>query len=483
MFSDPNVESKYQAICDLKPHLRSRDGTLPIEWNELGMSDAFSQVFGNECRYVPEWKSWVVYDGIKWSKDEQGILVGEKIKLFTRLLSVYAREITDGTKEDYVKFVNKIEDRRYRNRIKDDAAGVCATSAWEFDNNPYLLNCLNGTYDLSTLELHEHNPHDYLTMCTRFEVNVNKSVSCPRFEQFIDEITSGNKEKADFLQRALGYSLLGKSNEECLFISYGKTTRNGKSTLHNTIEEMLGDYSTSAPVGLICRDRNQAQAEGASPVLASLKGKRFVTMAESEDYGRLDEAKIKSFTGGEAITARALFAAPITFLPQFTIWLSCNDLPAVSDKSLFSSERLRVISFDKHFSQKEQDKGLKDFFTQPENMSGIFNWLVYGYREYVNRKLVMSDDMKAVIASYEGDNDYVGQFLNQRACKGEYQITAKELYRHFVSWCKEEHIGIMAGRRFVNEMARHPEWYSECIVETSGRTYKGLSLKALQGGS
>ena len=91
--------------------------------------------------------------------------------------------------------------------------------------------------------------------------------------------------------------------------------------------------------------------------------------------------------------------------------------------------------------------------------------------------------MKAVIASYEGDNDYVGQFLNQRACKGEYQITAKELYRHFVSWCKEEHIGIMAGRRFVNEMARHPEWYSECIVETSGRTYRGLSLKALQGGS
>ena len=71
----------------------------------------------------------------------------------------------------------------------------------------------------------------------------------------MDEVTQGDKDKADFLQRALGYSMLGMSNEECMFILHGKTTRNGKSTLLNTIETMLGDYAKVAPVGMICRGR------------------------------------------------------------------------------------------------------------------------------------------------------------------------------------------------------------------------------------
>ncbi len=76
-----------------------------------------------------------------------------------------------------------------------------------------------------------------------------------------------------------------------MFILHGKTTRNGKSTLLNTIETMLGDYAKVAPVGMICRGDRQKDAEAASPTLAGLKGKRFVTMSESNEYGKLDEEK------------------------------------------------------------------------------------------------------------------------------------------------------------------------------------------------
>ena len=138
-----------------------------------------------------------------------------------------------------------------------------------------------------------------------------------------------------------------------MFILHGKTTRNGKSTLLNTIETMLGDYAKVAPVGMICRGDRQKDAEAASPTLAGLKGKRFVTMSESNEYGKLDEEKIKQFTGGEEISARALYQSAITFKPQFTLWLSCNDLPMVTDKSLFASERIKVIEFNRHFSPAE----------------------------------------------------------------------------------------------------------------------------------
>jgi len=180
------------------------------------------------------------------------------------------------------------------------------------------------------------------------------------------------KDKADFLQRALGYSILGHSREECMFILHGSTTRNGKSTMLGTIHHLLGDYASVSPVSIICRADRSKNAEAASPVMASLKGKRFVTMAESSQYGRLDEDTIKQLTGGEEITARNLYEKPITFLPQFTLWLSCNDLPTVQDKSVFSSNRIKVVEFNRHFKADEIDESLKDLFREPDAMTGMF---------------------------------------------------------------------------------------------------------------
>lgn len=96
-----------------------------------------------------------------------------------------------------------------------------------------------------------------------------KKEKCARWEQFIKEVTQNDKDKADYLQRALGYSILGTSKEECMFILHGKTTRNGKSTMLDAIQHLLGDYSTVTPVELICRGDRAKNAEAASPVLAS----------------------------------------------------------------------------------------------------------------------------------------------------------------------------------------------------------------------
>ena len=75
--------------------------------------------------------------------------------------------------------------------------------------------------------------------------------------------------------------MLGTSKEECMFILHGKTTRNGKSTLLGTIHHLLGDYASVSPVSIICKTDRAKNAEAASPTIAALKGKRFVTMAES----------------------------------------------------------------------------------------------------------------------------------------------------------------------------------------------------------
>lgn len=474
------ISKKMFYIKSIHPETPYQENSTGYSWDEAGMADLFSECYQNDTRYCPEAKSWYTYDGGRWQKDVGSLLVSSKIKEFVRLMALYCGEIPDEEKrKQYMGFVSKMGDRRFRDRMMKDAADSMTIAAAEFDTHPYLINCKNGTYDLETMTFREHDWKDFLTMQTNFEYTMQE-VTCPRWEQFIKEVTQDNKDKADYLQRALGYSILGTGKEECMFILHGKTTRNGKSTMLDAIQHLLGDYSTVAPVELICRNERQKNAEAANPVLARLKGKRMVTMSESDTAGKLDEATIKQYTGGEDITARELYQSAITFKPQFTIWLSCNDLPAVKDKSLFASDRVRVIEFNRHFSDEEQDKGLKDYFETPEAMKGIFTWLVAGYFKYRRFGLKMCDDMKKVIKQYEKDNDLVLQFLEEK-CEGtdEGYTKAKTLYDNYKIWCKSNGYYVCSMKKFNAELTTHPEWYHEKSLIAGVTVYHGLALKAV----
>ena len=475
---DEELSNKMFYIKRIQPESYQPDNS-GYSWDESGMAELFSECYRNDTRYCPEAKSWYTYDKGAWRKDVGSLLVAEKIKEFTRLMVLYCGEITDEEKrKQYFAFVNKMGDRRFRDRLMKDAASVFPIAASQFDSNPNLINCLNGTYDLENMTFREHDWRDYLTMQTNFDYTQQEDVRCERWEKFVEEITSHDKEKADYLQRALGYSMLGTSKEECMFILHGKTTRNGKSTMLGTIHHLLGDYATVSPVSIICKADRAKNAESASPTIAALKGKRFVTMAESNQYGRLDEETIKQLTGGEEITARNLYESVMTFLPQFTMWLSCNDLPSVQDKSLFASDRVRVIEFNRHFSEAERDETLKEVFRTPEAMMGIFSWLLVGYFKYKRFGLAMSENMKRVIKQYERDNDLVLQFLEEKCEKlTEGSTRAKSLYDSFKIWCKSNGYFVMSSKKFTAGLEQHPEWHEGKRMVHGYAEYLGVGLK------
>lgn len=481
--ANQNQSEKMFALANIQPEKPFQDGKTPYTWDEDGMGDLFSLLYKNDTRFCPETKSWYTFDGICWRKDLEGILVSEKIKEFVALLGLYCNEIEDeDAKKKYKAFVKSMGDRRWRDRMMKDARGQLRIGAEEFDAHPNLINCQNGTYDLKDYTFREHDWRDFLTMCTNFEYTV-QNVDCPRWRQFIAEVTCDgsadkpNPGKADYLQRALGYTILGSSKEECMFILHGSTTRNGKSTLLDAVNHMLGDYSTAAPVGIICKKFNDGDAEAASPTLAGLKGRRMVTMSENDSGSRLNESIIKQLTGGEPVMARALYSSPITYTPQFTMWLSCNDLPAVRDDSLFASDRIRLIEFKRHFSNAEQDKDLKDYFKTQDAMKGIFAWLVQGYAKYKKYGLVMPDEMQKVTKVYADDNDLVLQFLMEK-CEtcADGGSKGKALYDAYKIWCKSNGYFVCNAKRFYAGIMKHPEWYTGKHM-ANGIVFDGLKLK------
>jgi putative DNA primase/helicase len=476
--ADAEISAKMQRIHDRHPEKEFQEDSTGYTWDERGMADLFAECYKDDTRYCTEARCWYTYDGISWVQDTDALLVSAKIREFTRLLSLYCAEIEDDeTRTAYTKFCAKLGDRRYRDRIRKDAESCMQISRDEFDTNPYLINCLNGTWDMDEMCFREHDWRDFITHRTRFRYALNGlDYECPRWRQFIDEVCEHDEDKADYLQRALGYSLLGVAKEECMFILHGKTTRNGKSTLLNTIHHMLGDYAGVARVELICHTGKSGDANAATPELADLRGKRFVTMAESDTAGKLDESAIKQYTGGEQVRARQLYEHAFSFTPQFTLWLSCNDLPAVRDQSLFASDRLRVIEFNRHFSQAEQDKSLKQIFEDDASMPGIFTWLMGGWFKYRGRGLDMPDSLKQVVRKYQKDNDTVLQFLEDKCQKDpEGKVKQKDLYELYKIWCRGMGYYVMSAKKFAASLRIHTDWLQDEVSIKGYPCYCGFS--------
>lgn len=438
-----------------------KENSTGYTWDEMGLADLFMLLYKDKLLYCKEAKSWYVYDGKRWAQDLGNLQANEKMKEFFSLMFIYCDELkeTEVTKA-YTKTVHKFSTKTYREKILKDASSVSPVCVQLFDRNPYLLNCQNGTIDLRRVKFLPHQSTDYITQLAnfsfssagdidyipedQFEIKQRIDLHCPRWEQFIAEVTEHDKDKAKYLQTALGYSILGTSREECMFILWGKTTRNGKSTLLNAIQNLLGDYATGTPLDLICKSGGSKDLNSASPVLANLQGKRIAIMSESEEHGKLDESKVKTLTGGEEIACRRLYEAPFTYLPQFTMWLSCNDLPSAYDNSLFSSGRLKVIEFTRHFEPEEQDKTLKDYFRTEKAKTGIFYWLLTGCFRYLKEGLKEPPAIQEKVKEYQEDNDLILQFIGQ-CCEQRFgaYVKSSELFSAYRNWCSDN--GYFAG--------------------------------------
>ena len=214
-------------------------------WSDIGASRLFADYYKDIVRYVPERKSWYCYaDGV-WSADVGNLKAMEYCKELADAMLIYALSIQDEQKrQEFLKYCGKWQTRRVRDTILRDAQGIYPIAMSEFDCDPYVFNCRNGTLHLDSMEFTEHRAEDRLTKIS--DVAYDPEAHCSRFLTFVDEITSGNADTAKFLQKALGYGISGDTRHECLFILYGAKTRNGKGTLCESVLKVLGSYGCTA---------------------------------------------------------------------------------------------------------------------------------------------------------------------------------------------------------------------------------------------
>ena len=151
-----------------------------------------------------------------------------------------------------------------------------------FDDDDWLLNTPGCAVDLRTGELRPNNPDDRCTKVTA----VAHGGECPRWRAFLRDVTGGDDAYAAFLQRVVGYGLTGSTREHALFFWFGSGI-NGKSTFLNTIQRVLGDYATVAPI----ESFTETHTDRHPTDLAMLRGARMVFAQETEEgrVGRVED--------------------------------------------------------------------------------------------------------------------------------------------------------------------------------------------------
>lgn len=437
-----------QAVNSLGPAENSR-----YPWNDIGNGRLFADVFMDIARYVPERKQWFIYDGSRWVSDTGSLKAMELCKALADAVMRYALDIRDEHKrKSYIDHCKKWQSRHVRITILSDAQSVYPISMQEFDADRYLFNCRNGTLDLRTMEFREHSAEDRLTKITH--VDYVSGARNDRFSRFINEIMSGDMDKARFLQKALGYSVSGDTRFECMFFLYGETTRNGKGTLMESILRVMGDYGRAVRPETIAL-KHSVNSQNPSEDIARLAGIRLANISEPSRGLLLNAAQVKSMTGNDTLNARFLHENSFDFQPQFKLYVNTNYLPVITDTTLFTSGRVLIIPFDKHFEEWEQDKGLKAEFGRPEAQSAILNWMLEGYRLLQTEGFLPPQSVIDATNSYYHDSDKIAQFAEDCLIVDPVAETrTSELYDAYRTWCVGNGCYVENNKNFIAELRK-----------------------------
>lgn len=423
--------------------------------DDRGMSQLFSDVFKDHCRYNVTANEWYVYNSSIWKPDPHGMHTSRWAKELTCALVSYCTHLPDTKyKDSFQELVSKYGNHKYRKTMMQDAKDVFCFKTEDLDNKLELFNCQNGTYNLNTGEFQLHEPGDLMAKCSN--VIYAPEAKSELFESFISEVMQGDQEKIDYLQKIFGYALTAETDLECCWILYGASTRNGKSTLVETLAYMMGNkdgYAENTPPETLAQKKNKDSRQ-ASGDIARLDGCRFLNASEPPRRMLFDAALLKTLLGRDSITARRLYQSEFEFTPHFKLFINTNYLPQIQDETLFTSGRIVVVPFERHFSAEEQDRRLKDRLRTPENISGIFNWCLEGLRRFRQEGAIPPKSIQTAVEAYRKDSDKLGLFMEECLEPAETNVMGNAVYQRYSHWCGENGYACESKRSFFDELRR-----------------------------
>jgi putative DNA primase/helicase len=428
---------------------------------ELGVAERVCREHEGELFFVPERGEWFKWDGRRWIEDATKQIWEFAIKTIrnigkeaetklatcnaqmleilemrasakrTEALEVFDPKVVDAAQMAMkaLAFSRSMETKAKISAVVEltEALPTLIKRYAELDSDPWLFNVSNGTLDLRTGELRQHRREDYITKIA--EVVYDRGARAPRFDAFLHEVIPDAELRA-YVQRAHGYTLTGLTTEQCMFICIG-TGANGKSVLSKVRRAYMGEYMKTTPSSTFLEKRGGS--EGPRNDVAALVGARLVGVSETPRGRALDETLIKAATSGDVLSARFLHKEFFDYIPQFKLWMDTNHRPSVAGADDGIWRRLRLVPFSVTIDEDKQNKDLDQQLIR-EELSGVLRWAVDGCLAWQRHKLGKPVLMQDELEEYRETSDPLSEWI-ETACELTGQVTAKELWQSYTSFC------------------------------------------------
>lgn len=449
------IAKKYGYKVDNK----TREESFVYDKSDMDLANIFISRHQNDIRALHNFfagdrlstfSKWLIYDGKRWAVDNKGNIFEFVRKTVKKLLSEAA----------------KCSDRKLAGKIEDCAAilknmskqksmlyqaatnALISVESKEMDRDIFLFNCLNCTLSLSdgNITLQKHDRNNNISKLAL--VSYDPDAHCTRWDDFIKRVCMGKTDLIAFIKRAVGLSLTGDVSEQSFFFVFGPGG-NGKSVFFKVLMTLFNDYAQKAPSAMLAQQRYMSVPND----VARLQGTRFVVASELDDSMVFDEAKIKDLTGGDAIVARFFRQEYFEFEPRFKLWLYGNHKPVIKGNDVGIWRRIHLIPFTATFSEKEKISFGKLVSELLKESSGILNWALDGYKDYVQNGLAVPSTVSQATITYKNEQDVIGRFLKEKCVIGvTANCAAKDMYKNYSKWCQENGEQPLSQRKFNSKL-------------------------------
>lgn len=486
----------------------------PDWFTDIGNARRFAREYGDDIRYVADRETWTCYDGKRWLFDGADVNVESIAKRFVRSWSMEAaievgkaaKAVAEAESEEdktaadkqlaiakaELAAAKKLQDSRNLGRMlkmaRSERAILIQCYRDTFDRRPDLLNCPNGTIDLKSGKLLDHNREHFLTkLCG---VEFNPDAKAPTYDRFLASIFGNDVELIAYMRRFAGIILTGDVSGQTFHVFHGIGS-NGKSVLLELWLAMLRDYGLKLPSQALVNDKHSARHPCE---IADLAGVRFAIATETDQSGQLDEAKVKELSGGDTITARLMRQNFFRFDPTFKIVLCTNHKPRITGNDHSIWRRLRLIPFAvRYWTDADKEADPSGVYEPAHKADKRIPELLRNELEGVLADCVRQavayfaaerkhEPPKVVLAStrdYRHGEDLLGQFVEEYLFADRDARTAHStIYTKYSEWAKEGDYKPV-GKRGLSEYLSNR--YGEPTKSTGGRMCYPVRLRVESG--
>ena len=460
-----------ESVFERKADLKQFGGDL----TEIGLSVIMSDTYGYGVMHNKAF-GWMFWDGVKWVLDadaEAAMLMMkftddlyEEARMRMQLATDKASQAEAKRQFNVVCKLRTAPGISHLTTILKSISDEPRTDS--FDADPWALNTPDGIVDLRTGDISAHNPKARCTKCTAVSPG---SPGADQWFAFVDYITGGDHEFAEYLQTLAGMAAVGNVYEEGLVISYGRGG-NGKSTFFGAIRAVFGDYAKTINADVLVPSWGRPDQS----FVAALRGIRLAILGETEDSATMSTAQLKRITSRDVISARSLYKDPVEFIPTHTTIMHTNHLPRLWSMDGGTKRRIAVAPFP---ATLPPEKVIMDYqgVLFRECGPAILKWIVDGAIRFYNNgcKLPKAKCVAEATQKYTQDEDWLSNFLDENCEKGEgFEVFGGDLYSVYQVWANSNGLKAKRSRDFAAalEMLDFSKYKSHGKI-----VWSGLKLK------